>query len=66
MIPLQAQQKRNRGSAMSDHKHFETAAKVISPRIASAVASWSIARYSITEEKAHEVRKELEARRGTV
>jgi GPH family glycoside/pentoside/hexuronide:cation symporter len=34
------------------------------PAIASAVAIWSIASYSITEERAHEVRMELEARRG--
>ena len=36
------------------------------PCVASAIAIWSIASYSITEEKAHEVRKELEARRGAV
>ncbi len=35
------------------------------PTIASAIAIWAIATYSITEEKAHEVRMELEARRGT-
>jgi GPH family glycoside/pentoside/hexuronide:cation symporter len=35
------------------------------PCIASGIAIWSIATYSITEEKAHEVRKQLEARRGT-
>ena len=34
------------------------------PCIASAIAIWSVASYSITEEKAHEVRMELEARRG--
>jgi GPH family glycoside/pentoside/hexuronide:cation symporter len=34
------------------------------PCIASAIAIWSIATYSITEEKAHEVRAQLEARRG--
>ena len=34
------------------------------PCIASAIAIWSIASYSITEEKAYEVRKQLEARRG--
>jgi GPH family glycoside/pentoside/hexuronide:cation symporter len=36
------------------------------PCITSAIAIWSIAGYSITEEKAHEVRVQLEARRGTV
>ena len=35
------------------------------PCIASAIAIWSIATYSITEEKAHEVRAQLEARRGS-
>jgi GPH family glycoside/pentoside/hexuronide:cation symporter len=34
------------------------------PCIASGMAIWTIATYSITEEKAHEVRVELEARRG--
>jgi GPH family glycoside/pentoside/hexuronide:cation symporter len=34
------------------------------PALASAVAIWVIASYSITEEKAHEVRMQLEARRG--
>ena len=36
------------------------------PAAASAIAIWAIASYSITEEKAHEVRKQLEARRGAV
>ncbi len=36
------------------------------PCIASGIAIWSIASYTITEEKAHEVRMKLEARRGTV
>jgi len=31
----------------------------------SAIAIWAIARFPITEEKAHEIRKQLEARRGT-
>ena len=34
------------------------------PCIASGIAIWAIASYSITEEKAHEVRMRLEARRG--
>ena len=34
------------------------------PCIASGIAIWSIATYSISEEKAHEVRMQLEARRG--
>jgi len=35
------------------------------PFVASGIAIWSIASYTITEEKAHEVRAQLEARRGT-
>ena len=35
------------------------------PFIASGLAIWAIATFSITEEKAHEVRLELERRRGT-
>lgn len=33
---------------------------------ASGIAIWAIATYTITEEKAHEVRLQLEARRGSV
>ncbi len=36
------------------------------PMIASAVAIWMVASYEITEEKAHEIRGELERRRGAV
>jgi len=36
------------------------------PMISSAVAIWIVASYEITEEKAHEVRVELERRRGAV
>ncbi len=36
------------------------------PTIASAIAIWAIATYSITEEKAHETRMKLEERRGVV
>jgi len=36
------------------------------PMISSAVAIWIVASYEITEEKAHEVRAELERRRGAV
>jgi GPH family glycoside/pentoside/hexuronide:cation symporter len=35
------------------------------PLVASAIAIWMIATYPITEQKAHEVREELERRRGT-
>jgi len=38
----------------------------ILPFVASAVAIWAIATFPITEERAHEVRLELEARRGKV
>ncbi len=34
------------------------------PFAASGIAIWAIASYSITEEKAHEIRQQLEARRG--
>ncbi len=36
------------------------------PCIASGIAIWAIATYSITEEKAHDVRQQLEHRRGDV
>jgi GPH family glycoside/pentoside/hexuronide:cation symporter len=36
------------------------------PALASCIAIWAIASFSITEEKAHEVRQALEARRGSV
>jgi GPH family glycoside/pentoside/hexuronide:cation symporter len=36
------------------------------PFLTSAVAIWAIATFSITEQRAHEVRLELEARRGKV
>jgi len=36
------------------------------PFVASGVAIWAIATFSITEERAHEVRQQLEARRGKV
>jgi GPH family glycoside/pentoside/hexuronide:cation symporter len=39
---------------------------ILVPMIASLVAIWIVASYEITEEKAHEVRAELERRRGTV
>lgn len=35
------------------------------PTIASGLAIWAVATYPITEETAHEVRTELERRRGT-
>ena len=35
------------------------------PFAASAIAIWAVASYTITEEKAHEIRMQLEARRGT-
>lgn len=39
---------------------------VIIPIVASAVAIWLVASYSITEDKAREIRAELESRRGKV
>jgi GPH family glycoside/pentoside/hexuronide:cation symporter len=35
------------------------------PFVASGLAIWAIAKFPITEERAHQVRLELEARRGT-
>jgi GPH family glycoside/pentoside/hexuronide:cation symporter len=35
------------------------------PFVASGLAIWAIARFPITEQRAHQVRLELEARRGT-
>lgn len=34
------------------------------PIIASLIAIWAVYSFPLTEEKAHEVRRELEARRG--
>ena len=34
------------------------------PMVTSAIAIWAVARFPITEEKAREVREELEQRRG--
>jgi len=39
---------------------------ILVPAIASLVAIWIVASYDITEEKAHEIRAELERRRGSV
>jgi GPH family glycoside/pentoside/hexuronide:cation symporter len=36
------------------------------PLVGSAIAIWMIASYPITEQKAHEIREALEARRGTI
>lgn len=39
---------------------------VVIPILSSAIAIWMIVTYPITEEKAHQIRAELEARRGQV
>jgi GPH family glycoside/pentoside/hexuronide:cation symporter len=39
---------------------------ILVPIITSAVAIWIVASYEITEEKAYEVRAELERRRGVI
>ena len=39
---------------------------ILVPFAASAIAIWAVASYTITEEKAHEIRTQLEARRGSV
>jgi GPH family glycoside/pentoside/hexuronide:cation symporter len=38
---------------------------VVIPMIASAIAIWMVYTYPITEQKAHEIRDELEKRRQT-
>jgi GPH family glycoside/pentoside/hexuronide:cation symporter len=38
---------------------------VFVPFVASGIAIWAITTYTITEEKAYDVRQQLEARRGT-
>jgi len=38
---------------------------VFVPFVASGIAIWAITTYTITEEKAYDVRRQLEARRGT-
>ena len=39
---------------------------VVVPMIFSGIAIWAIATYTLTEEKAHQVREEIERRRGSV
>ena len=36
------------------------------PALSSALAIWAIATYTLTEEKAHQVREELERMRGKI
>jgi len=38
---------------------------ILVPFVASGIAIWAVASYTITEEKAHDIRMQLEARRGT-
>lgn len=39
---------------------------VVIPMLTSGIAIWAVWKFPITEEKAHEVRKELESRRGKI
>jgi GPH family glycoside/pentoside/hexuronide:cation symporter len=39
---------------------------ILVPMVASLAAIWIVASYEITEQKAHEIRAELERRRGAV
>ena len=39
---------------------------ILVPFVASGIAIWAVASYTITEEKAHDIRMQLEARRGAV
>ena len=54
------------GGQTADAIHWMRLCDAFIPCIASAIAIWSIATYELTEEKAHDVRLELEKRRGTV
>ena len=53
------------GAQSAEAIHLMRLSDAFIPCIASAIAIWSIASYSITEEKAYDVRMQLEARRGT-
>ena len=44
--------------------HLMRMCDALIPFLTSGLAIWVIASYSVTEEKAHEVRMQLEARRG--
>ena len=46
--------------------HLMRLCDAVIPAAASLFAIWAVATYPITEEKAHEIRKKLEARRGAV
>jgi GPH family glycoside/pentoside/hexuronide:cation symporter len=52
------------GEQTADTIFWMRVCDVVIPVVASSLAIWAIASYSITEEKAHEVRQELERRRG--
>ena len=55
------------GEAQSEHTLFLMRFfDVVVPMIFSGIAIWAIATYTLTEEKAHQVREELERRRGSV
>jgi GPH family glycoside/pentoside/hexuronide:cation symporter len=52
------------GSQSPDTIHYMRLFDAFVPCIASGIAIWAIASFSITEQKAYEIRQELEARRG--
>lgn len=53
------------GTQSPDTIHYMRLFDAFVPCLASGIAIWAIASFSITEEKAYEIRQELEARRGS-
>lgn len=54
------------GNQTADALFWMRFADVVLPIIASLIAIWAIASYPLTEQRAHEIRAELEARRGSL
>ena len=53
------------GDQTADTIYLMRVFDVFVPILTSALAIWAVASYSITENRAHEIRDELEQRRGT-
>jgi GPH family glycoside/pentoside/hexuronide:cation symporter len=51
------------GAQTTDTIHMMRLFDVVIPMVASAIAIWMVYTYPITEQKAHEIREELENRR---
>ncbi len=54
------------GNQAPESIHYMRLFDALFPAAASGVAIWAVASYSITEEKAHQIRARLEERRGAV